>query len=210
MSFAAFTPCHQPHLGLYPIVDRAQWLARLLPLGVRTIQLRIKDLSGEALQTEIRASIALARQYQTQLFINDHWQLALDFAAYGVHLGQEDIETADLRALQHAGLRLGLSSHCEAEVERALALQPSYIASGPIYPTLTKVMPWSPQTLAGLSTWRQRISCPLVAIGGIDISRLAAVWETGVEGVAVLSAITQAPDPEQATRDMLAISAPYL
>ncbi|WP_020559924.1 thiamine phosphate synthase [Thiofilum flexile] len=202
----AFARCTHPHLGLYPIVDRAQWLERLLPLGIRTIQVRIKDLTGEALKQELATSVQLAQQYQAQLFINDYWELALELGAYGVHLGQKDIETADLIKLQQAGIRLGLSSHCEDEVQRALSLQPSYIATGPVYPTQTKIMPWQPQTLEGVRHWRKKIPYPLVAIGGINAERLPTVWETGVDGVAVLSVITQAPNPEQVTRELLALS----
>jgi hydroxymethylpyrimidine kinase/phosphomethylpyrimidine kinase/thiamine-phosphate diphosphorylase len=201
-----FSPCTHSHLGLYPIVDRAHWLERLLPLGIRTLQVRIKDLTGESLKQELAASVRIAQQYSAQLFINDYWELALELGAYGVHLGQEDIETADLLKLQQSGIRLGLSSHCEEEVQRALSLQPSYIATGPVYPTQTKIMPWNPQTLDGVRHWRKKIHCPLVAIGGINAERLPYVWETGVDGVAVLSVITQAPDPEQVTRTLLALS----
>lgn len=201
-----FTPCNHSHLGLYPIVDRASWLERLLPLGVRTIQVRIKDLTGAALRRELAESVRIAQQYSAQLFINDYWELALELGAYGVHLGQEDIETADLAKLQQSGMRLGLSSHCEEEVQRALSVQPSYIATGPVYPTQTKVMPWNPQTLEGVKHWRKKIPYPLVAIGGINAERLHYVWDTGVDGVAVLSVITQAQNPEAITRELLELS----
>ena len=198
-----FAACAQTPLGLYPIVDRASWLARLLPLGVSTVQLRIKDLQGAALEQEIKAAITLAEQYQCRLFINDYWQLAIEFGAYGVHLGQEDLLDANVDAIARAGLRLGVSTHCHREVARALALQPSYIACGPVYPTTTKIMPWQPQGLAGLRYWLRLLSdYPLVAIGGINAQRINGVAATGVSGIALITAITQAVDPEQACRDL--------
>lgn len=191
-----FPPCCPPSLGLYPVVNRAAWLETLLPAGVTTIQLRVKDLEDEALREEIHAAIAIAQRHRARLFINDHWRLALELGAYGVHLGQEDLAEADLDAIRAAGLRLGISTHCHYEVARAAALRPSYLACGPIYPTTSKIMPWVPHDLAGLHYWRRVLRAhPLVAIGGIDDRRLTAVHATGVDGIAMISAITRAPDP---------------
>ena len=201
---AAFAACTGPALGLYPVVDRAAWLERLLPLGVTTAQLRVKDLDGPALAAEVSRAVAVARRYHCRLFINDHWRLAMAQGAYGVHLGQEDLDSADLAAIRRAGLRLGVSSHCHYEVARAHAVRPSYIACGPIYPTTSKVMPWQPQGIAGLRYWQSLLDYPLVAIGGIDEDRMAAVAGTGVSGIALISAITAASEPEQATRRLLA------
>ena len=192
-----FADCGEQKLGLYPVVDSAEWVARLLPLGITTIQLRVKHLSGSALREQLQASIAIARKYRARLFINDHWQLACELGAYGVHLGQEDLCNADLGAIRRAGLRLGLSTHCYYEVARACAIRPSYIACGPVFHTDSKVMPWVPQSLEGLSYWRQLITQPLVAIGGIDVNNVAAVARTGVDGIAMISAITKADNPEK-------------
>jgi hydroxymethylpyrimidine kinase/phosphomethylpyrimidine kinase/thiamine-phosphate diphosphorylase len=190
-----FEKCEQP-LGLYPIVDRADWLERLLPVGISTAQLRIKDLTGDALRKEIARAVNIAKQYKCQLFINDYWQLAIDCDAYGVHLGEEDIDAADLQAISDAGLRLGLSSHCFHEVARAKSIKPSYIAFGPVYETQTKDMPWVPQGPVGLKYWRQHFSgTPMVAIGGIHGDRFEAVEKTGIDGIAMITAITLAPDP---------------
>lgn len=190
-------PRCESELGLYPIVDRAVWLQRLLPLGVKIAQLRIKDLSGDALKTEIKNAVAIAERYACQLFINDFWQLAIECGAYGVHLGQEDIDDADLRAIQDAGLRLGLSSHCFYEVTRAKTIQPSYIAFGPVYATQTKEMPWTPQGAKGLNIWRKLLQdFPMVAIGGIHDERFEHVKAMGVDSIAMVSAIIQAGDPE--------------
>jgi hydroxymethylpyrimidine kinase/phosphomethylpyrimidine kinase/thiamine-phosphate diphosphorylase len=199
----SFKPCRRP-LGLYPIFDRAAWLKRLLPLGINIAQLRIKDLTGSALRSEIQMAVNIAKQYSCQLFINDHWQLAIECGAYGVHLGQEDIDTADLQAISDGGLRLGLSSHCFYEVARAKTINPSYIAFGPVFATQSKDMPWIPQGLAGLNFWRPHLAeIPMVAIGGIHGGRFDQVRKTGVEAIAMISAITQAPSPESAVRQYL-------
>lgn len=200
---SCFPKCYET-LGLYPIVDRASWLERLLPLGIKIVQLRIKDLTGEALKQEIKTAVALALRYDCQLFINDHWQLAIECGAFGVHLGQEDIDDTDLHAIQAAGLRLGLSSHCFYEVARAKTIQPSYIAFGPVYATQTKDMPWIPQGAQGLGIWRNLLAeFPMVAIGGIHGTRFEAVRDMGVDSIAMVSAITEAEYPEAACEDYL-------
>ena len=208
-SSAAFSPLAQAEMGLYPVVDSVAWLKRLLPLGINTIQLRIKTAADQQqLSAEIAAAIALGKQYQAQVFINDHWQLALQLGAYGVHLGQEDLATADLNALRQAGIRLGVSTHGYAELLRAKALQPSYIALGHIFPTKTKQMPSQPQGVARLAQYVLLAApYPTVAIGGITAERLAAVAATGVNSIAVVTAITEAADPEQATQLLMALLA---
>ncbi|MFT5593489.1 MAG: hydroxymethylpyrimidine kinase/phosphomethylpyrimidine kinase/thiamine-phosphate diphosphorylase [Oceanicoccus sp.] len=199
-----FLPCGS-ELGLYPIVDRASWLERLLPLGVKVIQLRVKDLSGDDLIKEIKQCVKLANQYDCQLYINDYWQLAIECGAYGAHLGQEDIDDADLSAIANAGLRLGLSSHCFYEVARAKTIKPSYIAFGPVYATQTKDMPWVPQGETGLPYWRAQLAgFPLVAIGGIHGDRFEKVKAKGVHSIAMISAITQVEHPEQVCADLIA------
>ena len=198
-----FKPCHQS-LGLYPVVDRAHWLETLLPLGVKIIQLRIKDLEADALKKEIQQAVKIARQYDVQLFINDYWQLAIECEAFGVHLGQEDLGEANLLAISQAGLRLGLSSHCFFEVARAKTINPSYIAFGPVYETQSKDMPWIPQGPAGLKYWRLHLpDVPMIAIGGISGERFQQVKDTGVDSIAMISAITEHEDPQKATREYI-------
>ncbi|MGH1440328.1 MAG: thiamine phosphate synthase [Cellvibrionaceae bacterium] len=200
-----FPECNQPVLGLYPVVDRAQWIERLA-LSVpelSTIQLRSKELPDDQLENEIIEAIRLAKKHQVRLFINDYWQLAIKHKAYGVHLGQEDLDDADIQAIQKAGLRLGISTHCHYEVARAHAYQPSYIACGPVYHTTTKDMPWVPHGLTGLSYWRKVLRYPLVAIGGINQSRFDAIAATGVDSVAMITAITLADDPMAVTKDFI-------
>jgi len=192
-------------LGFYPIVDRCAWLERLLPLGVRTVQLRIKDLEGEALRREIARAVSLCRSHEARLFVNDHWVLALKEGAYGVHLGQDDLAGADIAALAAAGLRLGVSTHSYEELARALALRPSYVALGPVYPTDSKPMPWTPQGVERVALWSKLAGRPLVAIGGLDLARAPGAIAAGADGVAVISAITRAARPEADTARWLAL-----
>ena len=195
---SSFAPLADPALGLYAVVDSAAWIQRVLAAGVRTVQLRIKDPHHPALRHEVRESVAAARAAGAQLFINDHWQVAIEEGAYGVHLGQEDLATADLAAIAKAGLRLGVSTHCYWEVCRAWALKPSYIACGPIHPTQAKAMPWIPQGNGNLAYWCALLPLPVVAIAGMDVARATQAAECGAAGVAVISAITAATAPETA------------
>ncbi|MFS2224391.1 thiamine phosphate synthase [Pantoea sp. B65] len=202
-------PATAKKLGLYPVVDSVEWIARLLDAGVRTIQLRIKDQPEEAVDATIAAAIALGKRYRARLFINDYWRLAIKHHAYGVHLGQQDLDVADLNAIRHAGLRLGLSTHDDQELDRALALHPSYIALGHIFPTQTKQMPSDPQGLVELKRHLARLGdISTVAIGGISIERAPEVLACGVGSIAVVSAITQAADWRQATQTLLALAEP--
>ena len=194
-------------LGLYPVVDSVQWIERLLDAGVRTLQLRIKDKRDEDVEADVVAAIALARRDNARLFINDYWRLAVKHNAYGVHLGQEDLETTDLKAIQRAGLRLGVSTHDDMEIDVALAARPSYIALGHVFPTQTKQMPSEPQGLAQLARHIERLAdYPTVAIGGISLARAPEVLATGVGSIAVVSAITQAADWRAATAQFLKLA----
>jgi thiamine-phosphate pyrophosphorylase len=202
----SFAPC-PAQLGLYPVVPSADWVERLLACGVRTVQLRVKDAAPAALRAEIARAVEAGRRYpDARVFINDHWQLALDAGAYGVHLGQEDLETADLGALAAAGVRLGLSSHGYYEMLVALSARPSYLALGPVFATATKQVAAPPQGLARIARYARFAGgqAPLVAIGGIDAATLPEVLATGVGGVAVVSAVTGAPDYRTAVAAMLA------
>jgi hydroxymethylpyrimidine kinase/phosphomethylpyrimidine kinase/thiamine-phosphate diphosphorylase len=186
-----FAPLRQPDMGLYAITDSADHLTALLAAGVGTVQLRIKQdgpaaLPAQQLSAAIRHAVRAAQAAGAQLFINDHWELALEHGADGVHLGQEDMGKADLPALQSAGLRLGLSTHSVWEVSRAHALQPSYIACGPIHATTTKDMPWRPQGPGNLAYWCHVLPTPVVAIAGMDPDRARQARRCGAAGVAVL------------------------
>jgi hydroxymethylpyrimidine kinase/phosphomethylpyrimidine kinase/thiamine-phosphate diphosphorylase len=192
-------------LGVYAVVDSAAWVRRVLDSGIRTVQLRIKDPATPDLAAQIQEAITVARGTPgAQLFINDHWQLAVECGAYGVHLGQEDLGRVDLGALRRAGVRLGLSTHSYWEVCRAWGLRPSYIACGPIFATASKDMPWVPQGLDNLRYWAQLLPTPVVGIGGLGLPHMAAVAATGAASAAVISAITQADDPQAACRVLAA------
>ena len=204
MTQAGFKPLTGA-LGFYPVVPDADWVQRLLHWGVRSIQLRYKPVANDdaLLVQQVRAAVAAGRAVAgAQVFINDHWRLALAQGAYGVHLGQEDwamLGNPERERLQASGMRLGLSTHTPEEWALAQAAQPSYLAIGPVYPTTLKVMPYEPVGLEQLAVWTRRVSpCPVVAIGGISLERLPAVAACGVNGVAVVSAVTQALDPQRA------------
>jgi thiamine-phosphate pyrophosphorylase len=181
---------------VYPIIDGAAWVERLAPAGVRLLQLRIKERPLPWVEAEIRRALAACRTHGVQLIVNDYWQLALGTGCDFVHLGQGDLEQADIAALRRARVRLGVSTHDEAELERALALNPDYVALGPIYPTTLKVMPFAPQGLARIGEWKRRIGdLPLVAIGGVTLARLPEVLRAGADVAAVVSDILTAADP---------------
>ncbi len=193
--------------ALYPVVDSVEWLQQLLDLGLRTLQLRIKRTPDKSLEQQIKTAVALGRHYDAQIFINDHWALALKYGAFGVHLGQQDLADADLNAIAQAGLRLGISTHGYTEMLIALRCRPSYIALGHIFPTRTKVMPSQPQGTKRLRDYVALLSAtdiPTVAIGGINLANLDEVMATGVDGVAVVTAITQAESVEDAVRRLMA------
>jgi thiamine-phosphate pyrophosphorylase len=185
----------------YPILDSADWIARLLPCGVRFVQLRIKDRPQAAIRSEIAAAKALCDKAGAELVVNDYWEAAIDFGCGFVHLGQGDLAAADVAAIRRAGLGLGLSTHDDAELARALAASPDYIALGPIYPTILKKMAFAPQGLARIGEWKKKIGAiPLVAIGGITLERAKGVFEAGADIVSVVTDITLAADPEARAR----------
>lgn len=203
----AFPACPKA-LGLYAVLPTAEWVGRMARAGVPTVQLRFKSDDAQAVAREVQAAVDAVRGTDALLFINDHWREALAAGAYGVHLGQEDMEAmaaADLATLRAAGLRLGLSSHGYAEMVRADRFSPSYIAMGAVYPTTLKRMPTAPQGPGRLAAYARLMrDYPLVAIGGIDGDRLAEVMPSGVGSVAVVRAITAAPDPEAAASQLQA------
>jgi thiamine-phosphate pyrophosphorylase len=186
----------------YLIVDNAEWIARLLPCGVRLAQLRIKNKPDATIRAEIKKAKALCERHDALLVVNDYWQQAIDAGCDFIHLGQGDLDTADLAAIRRAGLRLGVSTHKEAELSRALETKPDYIALGPIYPTILKAMAFAPQGLPRLAEWKKKIDdIPLVGIGGVTLERVRAVLEAGADSAAVVTDITRNADPEQRTRD---------
>ena len=185
----------------YPILDSADWIARLLPHGLRFVQLRVKDAPADVVHSEIARAKALCDDAGALLVVNDYWREAIDLRCAFVHLGQEDLDTADVAAIRRAGLGLGLSTHDEAELDRALALAPDYVALGPIYPTRLKAMRFAPQGLDRLAAWKARCGAiPLVGIGGVSLERAPGVLAAGADVAAVVTDITLNEDPEARTR----------
>lgn len=199
-NFAAGFASTAGELGLYAVVDNVDWVEKCLAAGVPTVQLRIKDPEAANLEADIKTAVILGKKYQGRVFINDYWQLAVKHGAYGVHLGQEDLDIANLHEIQAAGLRLGVSTHGFYEMLRAHNYRPSYLAFGAIYPTTTKDMTGQIQGLEKLQHFvpLMKSTYPTVAIGGIDLARSAEVAKTQVGSVAVVRAITQAPDYKEA------------
>ncbi len=206
---AGFAPCDK-ELGLYAVVDSVDWLKLCLENGVKTAQLRVKSADKAALESAVTEAVRLGREYEAGVFINDHWQLAIEHGAYGVHLGQEDLLDADLIAIKEAGLRLGISTHGFYEMLRAHNYRPSYMAFGAIYPTTTKDMTGQIQGLDKLRHFVPLMKAyPTVAIGGIDFERAPEVKETGVGSLAVVRAITEAADPKQAIAALRALTGEF-
>lgn len=181
----------------YPIFDDVSWLRRMLPLGVKLVQLRIKDQPEDALRAQLSEARDLCAAHEAALVVNDHWHLAIQLGCDWVHLGQEDLDEADVAAIRAAGLKLGLSTHDKAELARALALKPDYVALGPVYPTILKKMKWHQQGIERLSVWKALVGdIPLVAIGGMSTERAGGAFEAGADIVSAVTDITLHDDPE--------------
>ena len=188
----------------YPVIDSLDWLKRLVGLGVGTVQLRAKDLDdGGALQI-VTDALAIVKDTPTKLIVNDYWRAAIVAGAQHLHLGQEDLAEADVTAIRDAGLTLGLSTHDDEEIERALRVKPDYIALGPIFPTTLKSMRFAPQGVPKITDWKKRIGdIPLVAIGGITFEHSAEIYAAGADSIAVVSDVTQNTDPDARVRQWL-------
>ena len=181
----------------YPIFDDVSWLRRALPLGVKLVQLRIKDRPEPDVRAQMREALALGRRHGALIVINDYWRIAIDEGAEWLHLGQEDLDEADMPAIRRAGLKLGLSTHDEAELDRALSQSPEYVALGPVYPTILKKMKWHEQGLERVSEWKRLVGdVPLCAIGGMSVERALGAFEAGADLVAAVTDITLNDDPE--------------
>lgn len=188
----------------YPIVPDLDWLNRIVPLGVRTVQLRLKNATPEDIRKQIVGSMEVCARHNCQLIVNDYWREALELGADYVHLGQEDLAAADVMALKAHGIKIGISTHSVEELETALAVEPDYVALGPIWETKLKVMKWAPQGLDRIREWKTRIgSLPLVAIGGITPERASSVIEAGAQSAAVITDFFTHPDPEARIRTWL-------
>ena len=181
----------------YPIFDDSSWLKRLLPLGIKLVQLRVKDKSVNNVREQLINAKELCETYDATLIVNDYWELAIELRCDWVHLGQEDLDDADVGALRKRGIKLGLSTHDQDELDRALTFDPEYIALGPVYPTILKKMKWHEQGLPRVTEWKKYIrGIPLVAIGGMTVERTAEVFEAGSDIISVVTDITLNKSPE--------------
>lgn len=188
----------------YPIFDHVDWLPRMLPLGVKLVQLRLKDQPDLLVREQITKARDLCSQHGAVLVINDHWQAALDLGCDWIHLGQEDLNEADLGAIRKAGLKLGVSTHDDDELERVLAMDPEYVALGPVYPTILKKMKWHQQGLPRVTEWKARVGdIPLVGIGGMSVERAPGVFDAGADIVSAVTDITLNADPETRVRQWI-------
>lgn len=191
----------------YPIFDTVAWFERALPLGVRFAQLRVKDRAEDELRPIVERVRDLCSARGATLVVNDHWRLAIELGCDFVHLGQEDLDTADVSAIRRAGIRLGVSTHDHDELERALALDPDYVALGPVYPTRLKAMKWDPQGLERITEWKRAIGeRPLVAIGGLDVERAPGVFEAGADVASVVTDVTLHDDPDARLREWMEVT----
>jgi thiamine-phosphate pyrophosphorylase len=193
--------------AFYPIVPDADWLGRLVPVGVKTIQLRLKDAGPDRIRHQIIESLKICARHDCQLIVNDYWQQALELGADFIHLGQEDLAAADIDAIHAKSVRLGISTHSEEELAIALAARPAYVALGPIFETKLKVMKWSPQGLDRVTQWKERIGAlPLVAIGGITPERAGNVLAAGADSVAVITDFITHSNPVERVREWIELA----
>ncbi len=191
----------------YLIVDNAQWLEELLPTGLKLVQLRIKDKPESYVKSQIRLAQSLCEEAGCQLIVNDYWHLAAEAGCNYVHLGQGDLDTADTLQLKAAGIKIGISTHDRAELDRAMALEPDYIALGPVYETILKKMEWRPQGLSKLTRWKSRISTkPLVAIGGLTPQRGVLALQAGADSVCVVTDVLLHENPADRVREWLSVT----
>lgn len=189
----------------YPVVGSSEWVGRMLAAGARLIQLRVKNQPLEAARAEIRRALAMARSVGADLVVNDYWEIAIDEGAAFLHLGQEDLDGADLAAIRSAGLKLGVSTHTHEELDRALSVDPHHVALGPVWPTILKQMPFAPQGLERVTEWKRLVGDrPLVAIGGLTPERARQCLEAGADVVAVVNDVLGAADPEARAREWIA------
>ena len=181
----------------YPIFDHPDWLERMLPLGVKLVQMRIKDLPADETRAALQRSKQLCDAVGAIMVVNDFWEMAIDLDCDWIHLGQEDLDDADMAAIRRAGFKIGISTHDEDELDRALAEQPDYVALGPVYPTILKKMKWVEQGLDRVQQWKSHIGdLPLVGIGGMTVDRAAGVYAAGADIVSVVTDITLNENPE--------------
>jgi thiamine-phosphate pyrophosphorylase len=200
-----------PDFDLYLVTDRGMtqghdllWvLQQALDGGVKAIQLREKDLGGRELFFLAEAARKLTQRYHARLLINDRIDIALAIDADGVHLSTASIPIETARALLGRQRLLGASTHSLEEAQEAERSGADFVVFGPVYFTPSKASYGSPQGLAALKKVVEKLSLPIYAIGGIKPENIADTRRTGVRGVALISAVMSAADPENATKEIL-------
>ena len=191
----------------YPIFETSDWLGRLLPIGIKLVQLRIKDKSKKEVRSEIKKAKLLCYNFNAQLIVNDYWEIAIDENCDFVHIGQEDLLGCDIKKLKSNNIKFGISTHDQKELNTALLHEPDYIALGPIYPTILKKMKWSQQGVSKLLEWKKQLDkIPLVAIGGMTPSRSIKAFNYGADIVSAVTDITLNHDPEARVKEWLEIT----
>lgn len=204
--------CDKKTMLLYAVTDRA-WVGRqslyeqveaALKNGVTCVQLREKDLDDEAFLAEAMEMAALCKRYGVPFIVNDNVEIAVRCGADGVHVGQEDMAAAAVRRRVGGGMMIGVSVHSVGEAVEAVKNGADYLGVGAVFPTATKgdveVLPV--QTLADICN---AVDVPVVAIGGISKDNIMDLAGSGVDGVAVVSAIFGAGDPGAAAAELLAL-----
>lgn len=192
--------------SFYPIFDNVSWLRRMLPLGIKLVQLRIKDTPLDQVKAQLTEAQNLCLRHGAVLVVNDYWELAIELGCKWIHLGQEDLDNADMDKIHTAGLKFGISTHDREELDRALALAPDYIALGPVYPTILKKMKWHQQGIEKLTKWKSLIGdLPLVAIGGMSLERADGALFSGADIIAAVTDITFNNDPESRVQEWLEV-----
>lgn len=191
---------------IYPVVDHPRWVDRLGAAGARFIQLRLKNLDPENLRAQVIEGQEAAVRHNVRLVLNDYWQLAIELGIDYIHIGQEDLDTADLDQIRAARIAFGISTHSHEELARALSVAPDYVALGPIWETKLKKMIWDPQGVEKLAEWRRLIGpdMPLVAIGGITLARATSCIAAGADSVAAVSDFIASDTPEAQVQAWLA------
>jgi len=206
--------------GYYAIVDVAEDATRIQPAliqqrardllaaGPCCLQLRAKALSAAALRDVARALLPLCRAAGVPFCLNDRLDLALLVGADAVHLGQDDLPLAQARRIAAGRLRIGISTHRCEQAQAAIAGGADYLGFGPIFDTRSKLRPDPTVGLEALRAICAASPVPVVAIGGITLDTIAAVAATGAPAAAVISAISNAPDPTVAGRAVAAAFPP--
>jgi thiamine-phosphate pyrophosphorylase len=200
-----------PAFDLYLVTDRSQtrgrellWiLEQALAGGVKAVQLREKDLGGKGLFDLAKKTRDLCSRHGALLFINDRIDVALAVDADGVQLGNASIPVETARDLLGPKKFIGASTHSLPEAKAAARSGADLILFGPVYFTPTKAAYGAPQGLMALKEIVEKISTPVYAIGGIKLENIEEARQTGIRGIALISAIINADDPKEATQAIL-------